>query len=138
MPNVETSYMGLALKNPIVAASSGLTKTIDDVIDCENAGVGAVVLKSLFEEVLDDEDWGAGQNASMHPEVFDYLRSELRFQYGIDAYCDLIRKAKKEVQIPVIASINGTSFKWLLNFARRVESAGADALELNVYLPRIN
>ncbi len=137
MPSLQTSYMGLALKNPIIAASSGLTKTLDNVIACEKSGAGAVVLKSLFEEVLAEDEWETDRSASQHPEVFDYLRSELRFQYGIDAYCDLIQKAKKTVEIPVIASINGTSFKWLLKFAQRVESAGADALELNVYLPRI-
>lgn len=138
MPSLETNYMGLSLKNPIIAASSGLTKTIENVKACEKSGVGAVVLKSLFEEVLAEDEWNAGKNAARHPEVFDYLRSELRFQYGIDAYCHLIEQAKKEVDIPIIASINGTSFKWLLKFAHRVEAAGADALELNVYLPRIN
>jgi len=138
MPNLKTSYMGLTLKNPILVASSGLTKTVEKIKSCEKAGAGGVVLKSLFEEVLAADDWEMGENELAHPEMLDYLRSELRFQYGIDDYCDLIHKAKKEVQIPVIASINCTSNKWLLKFARRIESAGADALELNVYLPRIN
>ncbi|RLD11709.1 diguanylate cyclase [candidate division KSB1 bacterium] len=138
MPSLETTYMGLTLKNPILAASSGLTKTIENVKACEKAGVGAVVLKSLFEEVLAEDDWNTNNGVLQHPEMYDYLRSELRYQYGIDEYCTLIQKAKEETDIPIIASINGTSFKWLLKFARRTEAAGADALELNVYLPRIN
>lgn len=138
MLNLETTYMGLALKNPLLVASCGLTKTVDKIKACEKAGAGAVVLKSLFEEMLADDDWAMGEETTNHPEVFDYLRSELRFQYGIDDYCELINKAKKEVRIPIIASINCTSTKWLLKFARRIESAGADALELNVYVPIIN
>jgi len=78
MQGLETTYMGLTLKNPILVASSGLTKTVDNIKACEKAGAGAVVLKSLFEEVLADDDWTIGKEASNHPEVFDYLRSELR------------------------------------------------------------
>lgn len=135
MPNLETSYMGLTLKNPILVASSGLTKTVEKIVSCEKAGAGGVVLKSLFEEALAADDWKMGEHESAHPEMLDYLRSELRFQYGIDDYCDLVHTAKKEVSIPVIASINCISDKWLVKFARRIESAGADGLELNVFAP---
>ena len=138
MPNLETTYMGLNLKNPLLVASSGLTKSVEKIIACEKAGVGAVVLKSLFEEVLSEDQWKMKLDDSSHPEMFDYLRSELRFQYGIDDYCDLIHKAKKEVEIPIIASINCVSAKWLVKFAKRIESAGADALELNVFTPITN
>lgn len=130
--------MGLELKNPIIVASSGLTKSAEKIKSCADAGAGAVVIKSLFEEVLAGDDWNLGKNAESHPEVSDYLRSEIRYQYGLDDYCNLINSAKQQVDIPVLASINCTSDKWLTKFAERVQKSGADGLELNVYLPRVS
>jgi dihydroorotate dehydrogenase (fumarate) len=133
MPSLETSYMNLKLKNPIIVASSGLTSSVDKIIACEKAGAGAVIIKSLFEEVLAQEDWGLNESAPYHPEAHDYLNAEIQMQYGPNAYCDLISESKKKVNIPVIASINCISSKWWAEFAAKVENAGADGLELNVF-----
>jgi len=133
MASLETRYMNLKLENPIIVASSGLTKTEEKIKACEQAGAGAVVIKSLFEEALAREDYGIADSTGHHAEAYDYLRSELELQYGPQEYCNLIYKAKKQVQIPVIASINCISAKWWPSFAKQVEAAGADALELNVF-----
>ncbi len=133
MPDLSTTYMGLSLKNPLVVASSGITKSVDKIVDCENAGAGAVVIKSVFEEVLAREDYGIADSAAYHTEAIDYLRSELEMQYGPQEYCDIISDAKAKVDIPVIASINCLSTKWWPNYAQQFEQAGADALELNVF-----
>jgi len=138
MPNLETKYMGMSLKNPIIAASSGLTRSAQKIQQCEDAGAGAVVVKSLFEEVLAQEDWTAGGAENMHPEAYDYVRSELKMQYAPNDYCDIISDAKNKVKIPVIASINCKSTKWWPDFAKKIESAGADGLELNVYKTAID
>ena len=133
MPDLSTTYMGLSLKNPIIAASSGITKSVEKIADCEKAGAGAVVIKSVFEEVLAAQDYGIGESATFHTEAYDYMRSELELQYGPKEYCDLIQEAKAKVDIPVIASINCISSKWWTSYAKQFQDAGADALELNVF-----
>ena len=133
MPNLETSYMNLKLQNPIIVASSGLTNSVEKIEECEKSGAGAVVIKSMFEEVLASEDYGLQQSAPYHPEAHDYLNAEIQLQYGPNDYCDLITSAKEKVNIPVIASINCISAKWWEEFAVKVENAGADALELNIF-----
>lgn len=134
MPNLETSYMGLKLKNPIIVGSSGLTKSPNKIKACEDAGAGAVVIKSLFEEVLAEEEVSTSY---AHPEAYEYLRAEVNLQYGPEEYAKLISDTKAAVDIPVIASINCVSDKWWPEFARKIENAGADALELNVF-PMVN
>ncbi|TFG99340.1 MAG: dihydroorotate dehydrogenase-like protein, partial [Calditrichales bacterium] len=89
--------------------------------------------KSMFEEVLAREDYGLYESAPYHPEAHDYLNAEIQLQYGPNDYCYLIAGMKKKVDIPVIASINSISAKWWAEFAVKVENAGADALELNVF-----
>jgi len=133
MPQLETKYMGLTLRNPIIVASSGLTKTVAKMQACEDAGAGAVVIKSLFEEVLGQEDSGIEGSTGIHTEAYDYLRADLAMEYGPREYCSLIYEAKKKLKIPVIASINCVSAKWWPSFASQIEAAGADALELNVF-----
>jgi dihydroorotate dehydrogenase (fumarate) len=133
MPNLATTYLGLDLRNPIIVGSTGLTKSAGKIKACEDAGAGAVVIKSLFEESLQQDDLGLDSSAMMHTEAYDYIRAEVNLQYGPVEYCDLIKKAKKSVKIPVIASINCISPKWWPDFAKKVEAAGADALELNVF-----
>jgi dihydroorotate dehydrogenase (fumarate) len=133
MANLETTYMGLPLKNPIVVASSGLTKSVSKIKACEDAGAGAVIIKSLFEEVLAKEDLDLVKSTYDHPEAYDYMRAEIKMQYGPDEYCELITKAKESVNIPVIASINCITSKWWADYAEKIERAGADALELNVF-----
>jgi dihydroorotate dehydrogenase (fumarate) len=133
MPSLETRYMNLNLKNPIIVASSGLTNSVEKISACEEAGAGAVVIKSMFEEVLAKDDWGLSEAAPYHPEAHDYLNAEIQLQYGPNDYCDLITRTKSKVDIPVIASINCISAKWWAEFASKVENAGADALELNIF-----
>ena len=133
MPNLEAKYLNLTLKNPIIVGSSGLTSTADKIVACENSGAAAVVVKSLFEEVLAKQDWGLEQSAGYHPEAQDYLNAELQMQYAPNDYCDLISEAKSKTGIPVIGSINCISTKWWPEFAKKIEVAGADALELNVF-----
>jgi len=137
MPNLETTYLGLKLKNPIMVGSSGLTRSVGKIEACEEAGAGAIVIKSLFEEVLANEDLGFEDATMTHTEAYDYLRSQANLQYGPQEYCTIISEAKKKVKIPVIASINCVSPKWWPDFAKKVEAAGADAIELNVY-PLVN
>ena len=131
---LSTKYLGLSLNNPIVVASCGLTKTADQIKKCEQAGAGAVVMKSVFEEQIRDADSGISDSVAMHPEALEYIRAELDMQYGTREYLETIKQAKKSVSIPVIASINCQSSKWWTTYAKQIEAAGADALELNVYV----
>ncbi|MBN2357789.1 dihydroorotate dehydrogenase-like protein [candidate division KSB1 bacterium] len=131
--NLSTRYLNLDLKNPIIVASSGLTKSVDKMLQCEQAGAGAVVMKSLFEEALGKEEWGLEQGTALHTEAYEYLRAELQMQYGPRDYCATIEKAKKRLSIPVIASINCVSARWWPSYAVQMEQAGADAIELNVF-----
>jgi dihydroorotate dehydrogenase (fumarate) len=133
MPRLDTDYMNLKLRNPILVGSSGLTKSADKIKACEDAGAGAVVVKSLFEEVLAQADWGIGSTTEYHAEAYDYLRAQLELSYGPREYCQIVEEAKSRVDIPVIASINCVSTKWWPSYAKQIEEAGADALELNVF-----
>lgn len=133
MPQLETKFMGLTLRNPVIVASSGLTKNVEKMQACEDAGAGAVVIKSLFEEALGQEVPGIQESTGFHTEAYDYLRADLAMEYGPREYCSLIYDAKKKLKIPVIASINCVSAKWWPSFASQIEAAGADALELNVF-----
>ncbi|MBN2008314.1 dihydroorotate dehydrogenase-like protein [candidate division KSB1 bacterium] len=132
--NLSTTYLGLQLKNPIVVASSGLTKNVDNIKKCEQTGAGAVVMKSLFEEQIRAEGTAVAGSTMMHPEAYEYVRAELEMQYGPREYAKTLSEAKKSVSIPIIASINCHSDKWWLNYAKQLQDAGADALELNVYV----
>ena len=134
--DLTTNYMGLKLKNPIIIGSSGLTNSVEKIEKLENSGAGAVVLKSLFEEQLHvDRDKLIEQDKQYfwYPEAIDYINNYSK-EFGIKEYSDLIKNAKKNIDIPIIASINCISAgEWIL-FANRIEDAGADALELNVSL----
>lgn len=132
--DLSTEYLGLTLENPIIVASSGLTKTADQIKKCEDAGAGAVVMKSLFEEQIRNEDSGLDDSVMMHTEAFDYIRAEVDMLYGPRDYVEVIREAKRSVAIPVIASINCYTAKWWISYAYELEAAGADALELNAYV----
>jgi dihydroorotate dehydrogenase (fumarate) len=128
--------MGLELPNPIIASSSGLTASVEEVRKCARFGAGGVVLRSIFEEQIAEEMEDLGDRSvgvHDHPEVREYL-SRYGQENAIDEYLDLIREAKRSVEIPVIASIHcATSGVWI-EFARKVEQAGADGIELNVFL----
>lgn len=131
MANLETTYMNLKLKNPIIVGSSGLTQTVDKIKAAEKAGAGAIVVKSLFEESMTDNEWDIMDDLR-HTEEADLASFELEKIYGTKDYIDLIQAVKKDVKIPIIASINCTSAKWWARFAKQVEAAGADAIELNI------
>ena len=139
MPNLETKYMGLKLKNPIVVASSGLTNSIDKIKDLENAGAGAVVLKSIFEEQINNEVSHLINRdpQNLYPEAEDYIWNYTR-NNSITRHLNLLSEAKKETEIPVIASINCMSASEWTVFAKDFENAGADALELNLFFVPTN
>ncbi len=133
MADLSTKYMGLHLSNPLIVASCSLTKRLDGIRRCADAGAGAIVLKSLFEEQiraeakdLENNIWIAG-----HPEAIDYVRN-IGVTLGPREYLYLIEGAKREVSIPVIASLNCVSPQWWADYAKKIASAGADALELNI------
>lgn len=137
--DLATSYLGLELVNPIVVSSSPLTGQIDSLLELEEAGAAAVVLPSLFEEQIEHEALAVGQNlgfdSDQHGEVFgSYFPVLDRYNTGPDHYLELLSAAKSELGIPVIASLNGTSTGGWVHYADMLEEAGADALELNVYL----
>jgi dihydroorotate dehydrogenase (fumarate) len=135
MANLETTYLGLKLKNPLVIASSGLTSSVDKIKELETAGVGAVVLKSIFEEQINSEIGhliNKDQHNQDYPEAADYISHYVR-DNSVVQYVELIKKLKETVSIPVIASVNCVSASEWTTFAKDFEDAGADALELNVF-----
>jgi len=132
--DLSTKYLGFSLNNPVVVASCGLTKTADQIKKCEQAGAGAVVMKSVFEEQIQQANSGVANSVAMHPEAMEYLRADIDKQYGTMEYLETIKQAKKSVSIPVIASVNCHSSKWWTTYAKQIEAAGADALELNIYV----
>lgn len=136
MVDISTRYLGLKLKSPIIVGSSGLTNSVENVIEYEKQGAGAVVLKSLFEEqIMHEVSHTLNQDTltNQYPEAFDYISNFSRSN-SIDKYLSLIRDCRKSVSIPVIASINcATDAEWI-NFARKIQDAGAQALELNIFV----
>jgi len=136
MPNLSTTYMGLTLKNPLVVSSSGLTNSIDKILQLEAKGVGAIVLKSLFEEQITNEVIDViNQDVRQvsYPEAEDYIWDYIR-ETNLQTYLDLIKISKSSLKIPVIASVNCVSGDEWIAFARDLEKAGADALEINAFI----
>lgn len=140
MKDLSTEYLGLKLKNPIVAASCGLTGNLDSIKTLEQSGVAAIVLKSIFEEEILLETKRQLDEAEKNPliysgpsEALDYIDLHVR-EDSLGKYLELISEAKKSVSIPIIASINCVSNEDWMHFARKIEDAGADALELNLFL----
>ena len=132
MADIFVKYMGLKLSSPIVAASSGLTSKIEKIVEFEKAGVGAVVLKSLFEEQIAGNAEYLDSISADFPEAANYIHHYVR-ENSIENYLSLIRETKKRISVPVIASINCyTKGEWL-GYAKEITTAGADALELNIY-----
>lgn len=135
MADLSTRYMGLSLRNPLIAGSSGLTNSIDNIHKISDLGAGAIVLKSLFEEQIQNsiESTFAGNAANYgYPEAMDYIANYSHAK-DVEQYLNLIREAKKIVDIPIIASVNCFSSSEWINFAKRIEEAGADGLELNIF-----
>jgi dihydroorotate dehydrogenase (fumarate) len=137
MPNLTTTYLGLNLKNPLVVSASPLCKEIGNILHMEEAGASAVVLHSLFEEQINLEsqelDRFLSEGTESFAEALSYFPDMTQYSLGPDGYLEHIRKAKKAVDIPIIASLNGISNGGWIRFAKEIEQAGADALELNIY-----
>ena len=133
MTDLATTYMGLKLRNPIIVSSSDITKTAEGIIRCYEAGAGAVVLKSIFEEQFLTKEDEEGEDGIIYPEALDYLRKGGLLEYAPQKICQMIEEAKKEINIPIIASINCQSPRLWPSYARQFEKAGADGLELNIY-----
>jgi dihydroorotate dehydrogenase (fumarate) len=132
--NLESSVMGLKIENPIIVGSSSLTNSVKNVKKCAEAGAGAVVLKSLYEEqiIIDSQNIiGQDEMYQWYPEAMDYVKS-LSMEHGIENYLELIRDCKNHVDIPVLASINCFSLNNWIKFLHQLENAGADGLELNI------
>lgn len=135
--SLSTNYLGLVLKNPIVASSSPLSHTVDSIQRLEDAGAGAVVMYSLFEEQITFDsfyvDHYLRHNTNSYAEALSYFPEMDTYNVWPDEYLNLIRRAKESVDIPIIGSLNGVSIGGWTNYATLIEDAGADALELNVY-----
>ncbi|MCF7823996.1 MAG: dihydroorotate dehydrogenase-like protein [Candidatus Marinimicrobia bacterium] len=137
---LNTNYMGLELKNPLVPSSSPLTENLDNIKILEDNGASAVVLLSLFEEQIEQEDstleFFMDYGTESYAESLSYFPKAHEFVSGPQEYLENIRKIKAAVEIPVIGSLNGATPGGWMEYAKKIEAAGADALELNIhYLP---
>jgi len=135
MANTLCKYMGLQLQSPLIAGSCGLTNSVERMKQMENYGIGAVVLKSIFEEQITNEvmqSVGDTRFDVSRRDGLDYIKGYTQMA-SYEKYTNLIREAKKELSIPVIASINCSSNGDWISYAKRIEDAGADALELNIF-----
>jgi dihydroorotate dehydrogenase (fumarate) len=141
MLNLSTKYLGLELKNPLIASASPLTNNLQNIKKLEDNGIAAVVMHSLFEEQINHEqhqlDHFLYSSNDSFAEALDYLPTDLDFDnIEADDYLKEIEKIKKSVDIPVIASLNGVSSGGWIKYASKLQGAGADALELNItYIP---
>ncbi len=137
MTDLSTTYLGLTLKSPLVASASPLCEEIDNIRRIEDAGGAAVVLHSLFEEQITFEsqqlDRFLSQGTESFAESLSYFPALGGYRLGPDEYLEHIRRAKAAVRIPIIGSLNGVSSGGWIRYARMIQEAGADALELNVY-----
>ena len=137
MVDLSTNYLGLKLKHPVVPSASPLSDGIDRIRRLEDAGASAIVLYSLFEEQIVGEshllDHYLSYGAESFAEALDYFPEMDSYNVGPGGYLDLIRRAKEVTDIPIIASLNGVSTGGWVEYARMMEEAGADALELNIY-----
>ncbi len=135
--DLRSRYLGLALRNPIVAAASPMTSSIDSPRRLEDAGVAAVVLPSLFEEQIEHEEMATHDlmlsGAGLSPEARSFFPEMQNYNTGPDNYLKLIGAAKKALSVPVIPSLNGYTPGGWTRIAKQFEQAGADAIELNVY-----
>lgn len=135
--NLSTNYLGLELKNPLVASSSPLCENIDDIKKMEDAGLSAVVLHSLFEEQVTLEEQELNrflvQGTHRFAESLTYFPELSDYTFSPDEYVEHIGNTKRSVRIPIIGSLNGISPGGWLKYAGKIEEAGADALELNIY-----
>jgi dihydroorotate dehydrogenase (fumarate) len=137
MIDLSSAYLGLKLKNPLVISSSPLTESLDNIRRLEEAGAAAVVLPSIFEEQLALDSSALDRDVSRGTESFaeslSYFPAYEDFRQGQDAYLSQVFRAKSASSIPILASLNGTAARGWVRFAKEIEQAGADAIELNTY-----
>lgn len=137
MIDLTTTYMGMKLQHPIVPSASPLSENIDGIRRLEDAGAAAIVLYSLFEEQINREshhlDDYLTSGTEGYAEAIDYFPDLAHYHIGPDSYLALIRRAKESVNIPIIGSLNGVSTGGWIEYARHIQQAGADGLELNLY-----
>ena len=137
MIDLTTRYLGLSLNNPLVASASPLCESVANIRRLEDCGIAAVVLPSLFEEQIQLESEALHSDllrgAESFSESLNFFPDMTTYNLGPDGYLELVRKAKSSVGVPIIASLNGTTSGGWVRYARLMEEAGADALELNVY-----
>ncbi|MBI5291624.1 MAG: dihydroorotate dehydrogenase-like protein [Chloroflexi bacterium] len=137
MPDLSTTYLGLNLSSPLVPSASPLSRSLDNIKRMEDAGAAAVVFYSLFEEQINHEsqelDFYLSRGTQSFAEALTYFPEPREFTLTPDQYLEHVRQAKAAVSVPIIASLNGVSSGGWIKYARKIEEAGADALELNMY-----
>jgi dihydroorotate dehydrogenase (fumarate) len=137
MTDLSTEYLGLTLKNPLVVSASPLSENLGNLQRMEDSGAAAVVLESLFEEQIKLEsdllDRSLQQGTESFPESLTYFPNMTRYNLGPEGYLEHLRRAKATIRIPVIGSLNGVSAGGWIAYAKKIQDAGADALELNIY-----
>src|SRR5512136_614460 len=137
MVDLTTTYMGLKLKNPLVASPSPLSEKVNNVKRMEEAGVSAVVMYSLFEEQIIHEslelDYFLSRGTESFAEALTYFPNVGKYSLAPDKYIETLEKTKLAVNIPVLGSLNGVSTGGWIEYARKIQDAGADGLELNLY-----
>lgn len=135
--DLSTKYLGMTLKSPLVASASPLSEEISSIKKLEDAGVGAVVLYSLFEEQIrleqEEYNYHTTQGTDAFAESLSYFPEVEDYKLGPELYLEHIQNAKAAVDVPIIASLNGSSLGGWTDYAKEIEKAGADALELNIY-----
>jgi dihydroorotate dehydrogenase (fumarate) len=135
--DLSTNYLGFSLRNPIIASASPLSGDLDGIRRLEDCGAGAIVLPSLFEEQLRQEqelaEWLSTVGADSSPEASSYFPAASEYNSGSAIYLDLIAKARAAVNVPIIASLNGSTLSGWIDHASQIEQAGASAIELNIY-----
>ncbi len=135
--NLETEYLGLKLPHPIMPGASPLVDSLDTVRALEDAGAAAIVMHSLFEEQIIRDQWSTHQHQAVSegitPEASTFFPEQEDYMLGPEEYLATVQRLKETVDIPVIASLNGSSMGGWVDYARLIEQAGADALEINTY-----
>jgi dihydroorotate dehydrogenase (fumarate) len=135
--DLSTTYLGLKLKNPVVPSASPLSKELDTIKEMEDAGAAAVVMYSLFEEQIKREqqemDYFFAYGTDSFAEALTYFPKASEYRLGPEEYLEHLRQVKEAVDIPIIGSLNGVSPGGWMDYAKKMQEAGADALELNIY-----
>jgi len=135
--NLTTNYLGFKLRTPLVPSASPLTEKLDNIKRMEDAGASAIVFHSLFEEQVRHDhhelEFYLEQGTDSYAESLSFFSKHEEFKVGPEAYLEHIAEAKRSVHIPIIGSLNGTTFGGWTKYAKQIEQAGADALELNIY-----